>query len=325
MRAIHVTTTGGPEVMKSVEIPEPAPGPGQIRLRNRAIALNFHDVQSRRHGEPGLSHPYVPGTDFAGEVDAVGPGVTGFAAGDRVLGIATHGACAEKSLVPAPLATPIPDGVSFEQAASCPVAGLTAHFLVDDGRVGAGSAVVAHAAAGSVGCFLGALLRAREALSIGLVSSEAKAEVARRAGFRHVVNYRSEDPVARVRALTGGRGADLVLDSVGGPRFAASFEMAAPGATVVLFGRAAGDPPPEAVLGPSFLQAGRNLGLRTYFLGTTIATRLGEIRGAYAALFELFRRRAIGLPMETLPLERAADAHARLEGGTTVGKLILVP
>jgi NADPH2:quinone reductase len=324
VKAIHVTAAGGPEVMKLVDVPEPEPGPGHLRLRNRAVAVNFHDIQSRRHGETGLAHPFVPGTDFAGEVDAVGPGVTGFRVGDRVLGIAVHGACAEKSLLAAAIATPIPDDVSFEEAAACPVAGLTAWFLVEDGHVGAGTSIVAHAAAGSVGCFLGALLRRRGANSIGLISTDAKADVARRAGFRHVVNYRSEDTVARVRELSGGRGADLVLDSVAGPHFARSFEMTAAGGTVVLFGHAAGDPPPAAIL-ESFLRSGRNLGLRTYFLGTTLATQLPRIPAAYADLFALFRERAIDLPMEKLPLERAADAHARIEGQATVGKLILLP
>lgn len=324
MKAIHVTALGGPEVLRPVEVDAPEPGPGALRLRNRAIAVNFHDIQSRRHGEPGLALPFVPGTDFAGVVDAVGPDVEGFAPGDRVLGIATHGAYAEASLAAAALATRIPDDVSFAQAACCPVAGLTAWFLLEDGGVGKETVVVGHAAAGSVGCFLGALLRARGAHGIGLVSTDAKAEVARRAGWRDVIVYRREDPVARVRALTGGRGADLVLDAVAGPDFARSVEMTASGGTIVLFGRAAGDPPPEAIL-ETFLRSGRNLGLRTYFLGTTIATGLARIAPAWAGLFALFREDAIHLPMETLPLERAAEAHARIERQETVGKVVLQP
>ncbi|MEW6269120.1 MAG: zinc-binding dehydrogenase [Thermodesulfobacteriota bacterium] len=324
MKAVHVTGQGGPEVMGLVDVPEPGPGPGMLRLANRAVAVNFHDIQSRRHGEPGLATPYVPRTDFAGVVDAIGQGVAGFAVGERVLGIQVSGAYAEKTLLSAMLATRIPDDVSFEEAASCPVAGLTAYFLTHDNGVREGTAVVAHAAAGSVGCFLGALLRDAGALSIGLVSSAGKAEVARRAGFRHAIDYRTEDVLARVRELTGGRGADLVLDSVAGPSMARSFEMLRPGGTVVLFGRAAGDPPPEAIL-ETFLRSGRNLGLRTYFLGTTLATELGRIPAAYAALFELFRRRAIHLPIERLPLAEAAEAHRRIEAQATVGKVILVP
>jgi NADPH2:quinone reductase len=324
MKAIHVTATGGPEVLQLVDVPEPVPTAGTLRIANRAVAINFHDIQSRRHGEAGLSHPFIPGTDFAGTVDAIGDGVEGFAIGDRVLGIQVHGAYAEKTLVPTLIATRIPDGVSFEQAASCPVAGLTSYFLVRDNGVRDGTAVVVHAAAGSVGCFVGALLRDAGALSIGLVSTDEKAETARRAGYRHAINYRKEDVVTRVREITGGRGADLVLDSVAGPKMAQTFEILRPGGTAVLFGRAAGDPPPAAIL-ETFLGASRNLGLRTYFLGTTLATELGRIPEAYAALFELFRRGAIHLPIERLPLADAARAHARIESQATMGKIVLVP
>ena len=324
MKAIHVTATGGPQVMKSVDIDEPEALPGFLRLRNHAVAVNFHDIQSRRHGEAGLTHPYVPGTDFAGTVDAVGPGVDGFALGDRILGIQVQGAYAEKTLVPAMMATRIPADVAFEQAASCPVAGLTAYFLVHDNGVRQGTSVVAHAAAGSVGCFLGALLRQAGAVSIGLVSTDDKAEVARKAGYTHAVNYRREDAVARVRELTSGRGADLVLDSVAGPHMARSFDMLRPGGTAVVYGHAAGEPPLEAIT-QTFLASGRNLGLRTYFLGTTIANEMMRLPEAYGALFDLFRRGAIHLPLEKVALADAADAHARIESQQTVGKVILLP
>lgn len=324
MQAIHVTALGGPEVLAPVDLPEPAPGPGQLRIRNRAIAINFHDVGARRNGEPGVALPFVPGTDFAGEVDAVGPGVEGWQIGDRAVCIHFHGAYAEKSLALAPLVTRIPDGVTYEQAASCPVAGLTAHFLLADLRVAASTNVVGHAAAGSVGCFLGGLLHEIGANAIGLVSSPEKAEIARRAGWKHVVDYRREDAVARVRERTDGRGADVVYDAVAGPAFARSFEMCAPEGTVVLFGRAAGDPPDDAVL-QTFLRSGRNLGLRTYFLGTTLAHRIAALPAAWAHLFSGFREGRIQLPIERLPLSQVADAHARLESGRTTGKLVLVP
>jgi len=324
MKAIHLTKLGGPEVLKLVDVPEPEPSPGTVRVRNRAIAINFHDIQTRHHGEPGLTPPFIPGSDFAGEIDAVGDGVTNLSIGDRVVALNLGGAYAEKSLAMSLLAIPLPKGVSYEQAASCPVAGLTSYFLVNDNHVSAGTTAVVYAAAGSVGCFLGALLRQKGATSIGLVSTDAKAEVARRAGHTHVINYRREDPAARVMEITGGRGADLVYDSVAGPRFAQSFAMAAVGGTVVLFGHAAGDPPADAIL-KDFLTSGRNLGLRTYFLGTTLQTRLGEVPGAYQALFEAFQTDAIHLPIETVPLAKAADAHARIESQQTVGKVVLIP
>jgi NADPH2:quinone reductase len=324
MRAIHVTAIGGPEVLKAVEVPEPEVAPGTLRVRNRAVGINFHDVQSRRRGARGQSHPFIPGTDFAGDVDAVGEGVEGFAEGDRVLGINMAGAYAEKSVVPAVLAVPIPERISYEQAAACPVAGLTSCFMIRDHGVGEATNVVVHAAAGSVGCFLGGLLAQRRAPSIGLVSTEEKAEVARRAGYLHVINYRREDPVEQVRQITASAGADVVYDSVAGPGFARSFEMCRAGGTVVLFGRAAGDPPPE-VLEDAFLGGARNLGLRTYFLGTILFSDPQSIRGAYATLFDGLASGTIFLPIETLPLKKAADAHAQIEDQQTVGKIVLLP
>ena len=324
MRAIHVTAIGGPEVLKAVEVPEPEVAPGTLRIRNRAVGINFHDVRGRRRGLRGQSHPYIPGTDFAGEVDAVGEGVEGFAKGDRVLGINVAGAYAEKSVVPAVLAVPIPEQISYEQAAACPIAGLTSCFMIREHGVGEATNVVVHAAAGSVGCFLGGLLAQKRAPSIGLVSTDEKAEVARRAGYLHVINYRREDPVEQVRQITASAGADVVYDSVAGPGFARSFEMCRAGGTVVLFGRAAGDPPRE-VLEDAFLGGARNLGLRTYFLGTVLFSDPRSIRGAYATLFDGLASGTIFLPIETLPLERAADAHANIEGQRTVGKIVLLP
>jgi NADPH2:quinone reductase len=324
MKAIHVTAVGGPEVLKTVEVPEPEVAPGTLRVRNRAVGINFHDVQSRRRGVRGQKYPFIPGTDFAGEVEAIGEGVEGFATGDRVLGVSMAGAYAEKSVVPAVLATAIPDHISYEQAAACPLSGLTACFMIRDHGVGETTNVVVHAAAGSVGCFMGGLLAQRRAPSIGLVSTEVKAEVARRAGYLHVINYRREDPVERVRQLTASAGADVVYDSVAGPGFARSFEMCRAGGTVVVFGRAGGDPP-RGVLDEAFLGAARNLGLRTYFLGTTLFSDPQSHRDAYATLFDGLASGAIYLPIEALPLEAVADAHARIEAQQTVGKLILLP
>jgi NADPH2:quinone reductase len=324
MKAIHVTGCGGPEVLKLVEVPEPVPLAGTLRIRNRAIGINFHDIQTRRHGETGLTPPFIPGTDFAGTVDAVGPEVPQFRAGDRVLALHLHGAYAEKSIALAALTVKLPEAISFVQAAACPVAGLTAYFLVDDLRVARGTTVLVHAAAGSVGCFLGGLLHGRGATAIGLVSSPKKAEVARAAGYAHTLDYRREDVPARVREITGGRGVDVVYDSVAGPQVVRSFEACAPEGAVVLFGSAAGEPPLEALV-TGFLESRRNLGLRTYFLGTTLQHRLAEIPKAYAALFEGLAAGVLRVPIETVPLAEAAAAQGRIERQETVGKLVLLP
>ena len=160
MKMVHMTAVGGPEVLKLVDVEEPRPGPGEIRVANQAIAINFHEINERRgQGEtPALPAPM--GSDFAGPIDAVGEGVEALKVGDRVVGMAMRGAYAEKTCTPAALAFPIPDGVTTEQAASCPVAGLTAYFLLHDNHVGPDTTVVAHAGAGSVGCFVAGLGKA---------------------------------------------------------------------------------------------------------------------------------------------------------------------
>lgn len=324
MQAVQIERLGGPEVLQVVTLPIPEPPPGFVRVRNRAVAVNFHDINTRRGDEPDVGLPLVLGTDFAGEVDAVGEGVEHLKPGDRVLGINTEGAYAEYTLAFSAIAVPIPAQVSFEQAAACPVAGLTAYFLSRQiCPIRREMTVVAHAAAGSVGCFLGGLLRQVGATAIGLVSSAEKAAIAQRAGYTHTINYRQEDPVQRVRALTAGQGADVVYDSVAGPHFQRSVDMAATDGTIVLFGHAAGDPPMEAIA--YWLRSARNIALRTYFLGATIQAHMEQLPAAYATLFDGLVSGAIALPIATMPLRAAATAHAQIESQQTVGKVILIP
>jgi NADPH2:quinone reductase len=323
MKMVHMTAVGGPEVLKLVDAPEPKPGPGEIRVANQAIAINFHEINERR-GQgttPGL--PASMGSDFAGPIDEVGEGVEALKVGDRVVGMAMRGAYAEKTCTPAALAFPIPDGVTTEQAASCPVAGLTAYFLLYDNHVGPDTTVVAHAGAGSVGCFVAGVAKRIGCTTIGLVSTAGKAEIAKKAGYTHVVIYREEDPVAAVGRLTNGGGADLVLDSVGGPSFEQSYDMCGVDGTVVLFGHAAGDPSQEALL--SFMDKGKNLGLRVFFLPSTMFARMSDLATAYQELFAGFQRGEIHLPIDRMPLSEVQEAHRRIEAQETVGKIILQP
>ena len=323
MKMVQMTAVGGPEVLKLVEAPEPKPGPGEIRVANQAIAINFHEINERR-GQgttPGLPAPM--GSDFAGPIDALGEGVEALKVGDRVVAMAMRGAYAEKTCTPAALAFPIPDGVTTEQAASCPVAGLTAYFLLYDNHAGPDTTVVAHAGAGSVGCFVAGVAKRVGCTTIGLVSTDEKVEIAKKAGYTHVVVYRKEDPVAAIERLTNGRGADLVLDSVGGPDFEKSYDMCGVEGTVVLFGHAAGDPTPEALL--SFQGKGKNLGLRVFFLPTTMFARMPALATAYQELFAGFQSGDIYLPIDRMPLAEVREAHRRIEAQETVGKVILQP
>jgi len=323
MKVVHMTAVGGPEVLELVDVEEPTPGPGEIRVANQSIAINFHEINERRGQGQTPVLPASMGSDFAGAIDAVGEGVEHLAVGDRVVAMAMRGAYAEKTCTAAALAVPIPEGVTTEQAASCPVAGLTAHYMLHQNHVGPGSTVVAYAGAGSVGCFVGGLGKRIGCTTIALVSTEEKAEIAKKAGYTHVVVYRQEERVAAVQRLTGGAGADLVLDSVGGPSFEQSFDMCGVEGTVVLFGHAAGDPSREALL--SFTEKGKNLGLRVFFLPTTLFARLPELAAAYQTLFAGFQSGDIYLPITRMPLAEVREAHRRIEAQETVGKVILEP
>ena len=323
MKMVHMTAVGGPEVLELVDVEEPTAGPGEIRVANQAIAINFHEINERRGQGETPALPAALGSDFAGPIDQVGEGVEQLKVGDRVVAMAMRGAYAEKTCAPAALAFAVPDGVTTEQAASCPVAGLTAYFLLHDNQVGPDTTVVAHAGAGSVGCFVAGLGKRIGCTTIALVSTEEKAEIAKKAGYTHVVVYRKEDPVAAIGRLTNGGGANLVLDSVGGPSFEQSYEMCGVDGTVVLFGHAAGDPSQEALL--SFMGKGKNLGLRVYFLPSTMFARMRELATAYQTLFAGFQAGDIHLPIARMPLAEVREAHRRIEAQETVGKVILQP
>lgn len=325
MRAAVQTAIGGPEVLTWQEVPDPPMIRGGVLIRTTATGVNFHDIEIRRRGERGLSLPFTPGTDVVGIVEQVAEDVTGIAPGDRVLALLQRGGCATKVMAHAHLTVPVPDRVSDELAASVPVAGLTAWFLTREPGLPSGAQVVVHAAAGGVGTWVGALLRGTPLRTVGIVSSPAKQAVAFESGYDAVVDRSAHpDVVAAVHTATRRRGADLVLDAVAGPRFADSFRMLRPEGTVVLFGRAAG-PPALDEMPEAFLDARRNIGLRTFFLSRTLLARMKEVPGAMSGLLEVIEKDGLPMRVTTLPLAETAQAHRLLESGATAGKVVLVP
>ncbi len=346
MRAVRITSTGGPEVLEPVELPDPEPGPGELLVDVAAAGVNYIDTYHRRGTYP-VDLPFVPGLEAVGRVAAVGPATGGgsadpddgagpdgtpggFAVGDRVAwATATSGGYAQRAVVPAALAVPVPDGVSDDVAVGALLQGMTAHFLVTDcAPVGPGDTVLVHAAAGGVGLLLTQLATARGARVVATVSTAEKEELARGAGAAEVLRPYSPGPgsvdglAATVRALTGGDGVAVAFDGVGRDTFDASLASLRRRGLLVLYGAASGPVPP---VDPQRLNAGGSLYLTRPKLAHYTATRaelVARAAAVYGAVADGSLHVRIG---HRYPLEHAADAHVDLEGRRTTGKVLLVP
>lgn len=323
MRAIQITRTGGPEVLELADLPLPAPGPGQARVAHRAIGLNFIDTYQRAGLYP-LALPAVLGNEAAGVVDAVGDGVETVRVGDRVAYASIPGAYAEASLVKAERLVKLPDSVSFETAAAVTLKGLTAEFLaLRTWPLATGDTVLVHAAAGGVGSILTQWLHHLGVRVIGVVGTEAKAELAHRQGCAEtIVHGDGVDIAERVRALTGGDGVMVVYNSVGKATFEASLKSLARRGLLVSFGNASGPVPPIA---PLELSRNGSLFLTRPTLGDYISTRK-ELETAAAALFQVIASGVVKVEIgQTWSLAEVRQAHEALEGRTTTGATVLIP
>ncbi|PFG42906.1 NADPH2:quinone reductase [Isoptericola jiangsuensis] len=327
MHAVVARSAGGPEVLSAVELPDPAPGPGDLLVRVAAAGVNFIDTY-RRAGVYPMEFPHVVGSEGAGVVEAVGADTTGFAIGDRVAWDAAPGSYAELAVVRAANAVRVPDGLDLTTAAALPLQGMTAHYLVASTfEVGPGHDVLLHAGAGGVGLLLTQLAVARGARVITTVSTPEKAALSSAAGAAHTIDYARMDDVttelpAVVRDLTDGDGVHVVYDGVGAATFDASLASLRRRGMLVLFGGASGQVPP---FDPQRLNSGGSLYVTRPTLAHYTATRAelewraGEVLRA-AADGDLDVR--VGA---TFPLAEAAAAHRALEGRATTGKVLLRP
>jgi NADPH2:quinone reductase len=322
-KAIRFHKTGGPEVLVWEDVEVGDPGPGQLRIRQQAVGLNFVDVY-QRSGLYQLPLPSGTGSEGAGVVEAVGAGVTEFKAGDRVAyASAPLGSYSEVRLYPADRAVKIPDGISFETAAAMMLKGMTAQYLIKRTfKVQPGMTVLWHAAAGGVGLIASQWLKSLGATVIGTVGSDAKAALAKAHGCEHTIVYTRENFVERVKEITGGKGVPVVYDSVGKLTFMGSLDCLQPLGMMVSFGNASGAVDPIA---PTIFAAKGSLYLTRPTLVTYTAKR-EDLVACANDLFDVVKSGKVKIEIaQRYALKDAAQAHRDLEARKTTGSTVLTP
>ena len=322
MKAILVSQTGGPEVLKLADVPVPQPKPNEALVKVEAIGLNFIDVYFR-DGRYPAQLPFISGREISGTVTAVGTEVKDLRVGDRVAQTGVMGSYAEYQAVPEGQLVKLPEAISFETAAAVMLQGATVHYLVRSTfPLKSTDTLLLHAAAGGVGLLLTQYAKHIGAHVIGTVSSEEKAKLAREAGADDVILYDKQDFVAEVKRITHGRGVDVVYDGVGKTTFEGSLQCLRPRGYMVLFGGASGAVPPFDLIKLSTMGS---LFITRPTLNHYIATR-EELVWRMSEIFNLIMSRELKVHIgRKYKLEDAAQAHRDLEGRKTTGKVLLIP
>lgn len=321
--AMVMPQPGGADAFQRREITLSAPGDGQVLLRQEAVGLNFLDIYHRKAVYPWrVERDLIIGSEGAGVVEAVGPGVTGFRPGDRVAYTDPLNAYASARLIAADRLCAVPDGISLEQAATLMLKGLTAHYLINSTfRVEAGMTVLVQAAAGGVGQIIGPWIRAKGATVIGTAGGTAKTGLARDLGYDHVIDYRSEDVAARVADLTGGQGVQVVYDGVGQATWRGSLDALAVRGMMVSFGQASGLVPDVSL---------SELGRKSLFLTRpTLFQHIadpGELQKRASEMFAALADGTIRAEVsQRIALDQVGRAHEVLEARQTTGATVLIP
>lgn len=319
--AVQIHATGRPEALVYEDVAVPDPGPGEVRLRQRAIGVNYIDVYHRNGLYKLPKLPAIIGSEGAGDVIAIGRGVEQFKVGDRVAYAGPLGGYADERIVPAERLVKLPDGISYETAAAGLLQGMTVRYLLREVyRVGPETTMLLHAAAGGVGLIACQWAHALGATIIGTVGSDEKAELAMANGCTHAINTKRDDFVSGVREYTQGNGCDVVYDSIGKDTFPQSLDCLKPRGLWVSFGNSSGPVPPfelTALKGSLFAT-------RPSLLAYT-ATRK-DLQDNAAELFGMLLSKQIQISVNhQYPLSRAADAHRDLEARRTTGSIILIP
>jgi NADPH:quinone reductase len=322
VHAIRVHQTGGPEVLTWESVDVGAPSPGQVRLKQHAVGVNYIDTY-QRSGLYKLPLPLIPGNEGAGEVVAVGPGVTDFKVGDRGAYAGAVGGYAEERLMPADRLVKLPDSIDYKTGAAMMLQGMTVRYLLRQTyKVGPATTMLLHAAAGGIGLIAAQWAKHLGATIIGTVGSEEKAKLAKEAGCKHVINYKTEDFVKRTKELTGGQGVDVVYDGVGRDTYPGSLDCLKPMGLWVTFGNSSGPVQNFELL--SLMNKGSLYATRPT-LQTCVAKREDLVANA-AELFDVVGKGIVKINVNhTYPLKDAAQAHRDLEGRRTTGSIVLLP
>ncbi len=320
-KAIVLHEAGGPDVFKWEDVEVSDPGPGEVRLRQTAVGLNFIDTHLRDGSYPLQSLPVTLGFEGAGIVEALGDGVDNISVGDRMGYCLSLGAYTQARNMPADTLVPIPDGISDQEAAAGLLKGMTAQYLLRQTyRVKAGDTVLIHAAAGGVGTLACQWAKHLGATVIGTVGSDEKAEKAKAHGCDHAINYTTEDFAERVQEITDGKGVQAVYESIGVKTFLQSLSVLAPHATLALFGHASGPVPDEYYA---------KIPMDRYYMRTTLQSYTATQADRLAVSKEFFDVVAQGgVKIEigqTVALKDVGQAHAALEGRKTTGQTVLIP
>ena len=321
--AIRVHQYGGPEVLKFEQVPLEAPGQGQVQIRQHAVGLNYIDVYLRTGLYPQPSFPFTLGSEGAGEVIKVGPGVTEVAVGDRIAYAGPPGAYADERNIPAERIVKIPNSIDYKTAASMMLKGMTTQYLLKRTfKVGPGTTMLFHAAAGGVGLMACNWAKHLGATIIATAGSADKCALAKEAGATHTINYRTENWVDRVKDITGGKLCDVVYDSVGKDTFPASLDCIKPLGLFVTFGNASGPIPP---INAGMLSAKGSLFMTRPTLNTYTASRADLVATAND-LIDVVSKGIVKIAVnQAYPLREARQAHTDLEARKTTGSTVLLP
>jgi len=322
--AVRVHKNGGPEVLTYEDVQVPAPGPGQVRVKNHACGLNFIDTYFRSGLYPSAGGlPFIAGNEGAGEVVAIGPGVTEVKVGDRVGYTATLGSYAAERIMPADRVVKLPDAISYEQAAGMMLKGMTVAYLLHRTfKLQKGMNVLIHAAAGGIGLIACQWANLIGANVIGTVGSPEKAELAKKNGCHHTILYRQDDFVAKVKEITGGKLCDVVYDGVGKATFPASLDCIRPLGMFASFGNSSGS---IEAFNINLLQQKGSLFCTRPTLNTYTAKR-EDLLAIANDLFNVVASGKVKIPVnQTYPLKDAAQAHRDLEARKTTGSTVLLP